>query len=129
MTRGIQPLGLRLAALLQALALLPMVLAGSVCLREGQAGAPETGICECLLSTAPSAAPTIAAPRPPECGPCLDLTVTAVVHSGTLTSGVHATDGFQSPIAETEAVRAVPFHHSSPRANHPPGWTLAILRC
>ena len=123
------PLALRWAAILQAFIVVPSMLAGSICLRDGEAATLELGTCACVYATAPGAALALSELASPDCGPCRDLTITALAGSRVIAPAVHlACDmRFAKDYSEIGQPR-----HSSIESRHPGdplGRFPAVLRC
>ncbi len=123
------PLALRWAALLQAILLLPPTLVGSICLRDGKAATLELGICPCLHAPARSATPTISQPGSPECGPCQDLTITALAGSRVITPAMQPAGDIQSHYDHPEMGQPTLCPIAPRHSGDPPGRLLAVLRC
>jgi hypothetical protein len=124
------PLGaLRWAAILQALLVLPSMLAGSICLRGGEAATLELGTCECVYATAPEGAPALSELAFPDCGPCQDLTLTALAGSRVITPVVHLAGDIGFARDYSEIGQPSPSSIVSRHPGDPPGRHPAVLRC
>jgi hypothetical protein len=117
----------RLLVLAQAVLLVPQLLLGSLCLREGEA-AIETGICSCTWL--PSSNPQSLGERTETgCGPCRDVSLTAL-------SGFRAPDHLAQPsLATAQTVPDLPASDSRidsdtpARSGDPPERRFSVLRC
>lgn len=119
---------MRWATLLQVILLLPPTLAGSICQHEDRGATFEFG-CVCVDLGGPSGTDAAQLTSTPECGPCRDVTITAV--AGPRVS----TPGFQL----ANDIHALSDHLEMRRHSSRPGWhrlfedasarPLSILRC
>ena len=124
-----RPPALHWAALLQAILLLPPMLVGSVCLRDGEAVTLEFEGCACLSSLTATTTPVLAEPSSPECGSCTDFVVTALAGSRVIAPGVQSDGVIQSPSAhrltEGRLLGPILSRHLGDPLQRPP----AVLRC
>jgi len=123
------PLALRWAATLQAFLVLPSLLAGSICLRDGEAATLELGTCACVYSTAPEAALALSELASPDCGPCRDLTITALAGSRVNTAAVPLAGEIRFRTDDPEIAQHSRVSIESRYPGDPPGRFPAVLRC
>lgn len=116
-------------ALVQAIVLLPPMIAGSFCQRVDGVPGVELGVCVCAVVSAGAEEPILASPDTPECGPCHDQAIRALTRSRS--SG--NTQPLELVLIPIQAARtpALGSRGSAPEPTRGdlPGTPLSILRC
>jgi len=123
------PLALRWATILQAFLVVPSMLGGSICIRDGEAATLELGTCACVCATAPGGGPVLSELTSSDCGPCRDLTITALAASRIITPAVQLAGDIHCYVGYPEIGQPSLSSIESRHPGDPPGRLLAVLRC
>lgn len=116
---------LRLLVVVQAVLLVPPLLLGSICLKEGNATL-EPVSCPCLWSA--SSSPSSGMQIEQDCGPCRDVTLSALVSRVQLSApldGLLLIPSSPQPVANA----FLPDAGSPERTGIPPERSFSVLRC
>lgn len=118
---------LRFLVMVQAVLLVPPLLLGSICLKEGSATL-EPVSCSCLWSASASPSPVPGMQIEQDCGPCRDVTLSALgsrVQQSIPLDGLLLHPSSPQPVANA----FLPNIDAPERTGSPPERSFSVLRC